>query len=55
MPDNKEHRVDKETNVWRKIEKILGAPSHRIAWKFEEAGKIEACTMPICTFARRRT
>ena len=42
MPDNKEHRVDKETNVWRKIEKILGAPSHRIAWKFEEAGKIEA-------------
>ena len=42
MPDNKEHRVDKETNVWRKIEKILGTPSHRIAWKFEEAGKIEA-------------
>ena len=41
MPDNKEHKADKEISVWQKIEEILKEPSYKIAWKFDEAKKID--------------
>ena len=41
MPDNKEHKTDKEISVWQKIKEILKEPSYKIAWKFDEAKKID--------------
>lgn len=41
MPDNKEHKADKEISVWQKIEEILKEPSYKIAWKFDKAKKID--------------
>lgn len=29
MPDNKEHKADKEISVWQKIEEILKEPSSK--------------------------
>lgn len=41
MPDNKEHKADKEISVWQKIKEILKELSYKIAWKFDEAKKID--------------